>query len=904
MRKILNPALSLILVPSALPLTAHAFAAPAAASFSTAVAVNAPTVIALQGSDADGTPLTYATPGAPSHGTLSQLNTSTGAVIYTPTAGYTGSDSFTYTVTSGGDTTAAATVTVTVTSAKTRIIDTLTNPDGGARSGKVTFILTKAASSPSGIIPANATVSAVLTSVGQFDLSVYPSRAVSPIQYYQVWFEDAVTKNTQMLGVYDIPASATTISLTGRRVTNANLDAQYTFASKAEVDAVWAAAAAALTPAAIFPAVTSSSIPYWNGTAFVNSGLSQSGTTTTLTGNLTLTGGFTAAPDAPGYKVSGAQVVGGQGYAIPDPEYSTESNTEAIKQLLALLRGWGAVGTLKRSTLNDGLVSLWLLENANDAAAGNHLTNTGGVTFNSQGANFSGANYLSVADNSSLRIPYTQSFTVISRPRLSTKATSQTLMSKTDGASANEFALTYASAADGIDRFRFTLYPGGTSAVAVNADVAGSPSAGVDYLVAGWYDAFSNQACIAVNAGTPNCTSATNTAHPYTAPLALGRLTGVGALLNGSQRFAGLWSRVVTTEEQAELLANGGALTFPLKDDTTARAEHVLQPYDLLDNRATAYADSQPGGYFYGLPYARASYTTTATSVVIESYNSNNEAPPNARSLNVRVNGEDFALVEAPQSTGVKTTHPPLALPGGLKTVEVLNGFQYLSGGAVKGTWAHKLTFNAPAEKRTTVRTPKIIVYGDSNSAGAGATIPSRGGWTMLLRAAYPGSVAVEGWGGRSLAQDAPNGTARATLVQRLVTQCPDATGANCTIWLSVGTNCYGGPGFGEMSAATFGTTYAALLDDLHTARPGAVIIAQSPWPRLSEAANNYGNTLGDYRTQTSTACAARAWCTYINGGAVTGFTATIGADLFDTVHPNDSGHTKIFNYVSPYVGL
>lgn len=222
------------------------FAAPVAASFSTAVAVNASTVIQLQGSDPDGTPLTYATPGLPSHGTLSQLNTATGAVVYTPAAGYTGSDSFTYTVTSGGDTTAAAIVTITVTAAKTRIIDTLTNPDGNPRKGRVTFILTTAAASPAGVTPANASVSAQLTSTGQFDVSVYPSRALSPQQYYQVWYEESGSLNRQLLGVYDIPASTTTITLAPYRVTDTNLAARYTFVSEASLKAAISAGSAQL----------------------------------------------------------------------------------------------------------------------------------------------------------------------------------------------------------------------------------------------------------------------------------------------------------------------------------------------------------------------------------------------------------------------------------------------------------------------------------------------------------------------------------------------------------------------------------------------------------------------------------------------------------------------------------
>jgi hypothetical protein len=276
----------------AMHVTAYA-ASPVAVSFSTAVPVSAQSVIQLQGSDADATPLTFATTTSPAHGALSNLNTSTGTIIYTPTAGYTGTDSFQYTVTSGGDTSSAATVTLTITAAKTRIIDSLTNPDGTARTGRVSFFLTQVASSPSGIIPAKASVSAQLNSSGGFYVSVYPSRAVSPAQYYQVWFDDTQKGNTQLLGIYDIPASVTTISLTGHRVTDANLGAQFTFMSRAEAEAMTAAVAAATT-AQLYPLLTTGKHVLWTGTGFANSITSESNSTVTVAGNQNVTGALTA----------------------------------------------------------------------------------------------------------------------------------------------------------------------------------------------------------------------------------------------------------------------------------------------------------------------------------------------------------------------------------------------------------------------------------------------------------------------------------------------------------------------------------------------------------------------------------------------------------------------------------
>ena len=72
--------------------------------------------ITLAGTDADsGDTLTFAIGTSPAHGTLSGLNTSTGAVTYTPSSNYNGSDSFTFTVNDGTATSSAATVTITIT---------------------------------------------------------------------------------------------------------------------------------------------------------------------------------------------------------------------------------------------------------------------------------------------------------------------------------------------------------------------------------------------------------------------------------------------------------------------------------------------------------------------------------------------------------------------------------------------------------------------------------------------------------------------------------------------------------------------------------------------------------------------------------------------------------------------
>ena len=84
-----------------------------------------PTPITMTGSDAETCQLGFSIVQPPTHGTLGSVsaqpcssgtpNTDLATVTYTPTSGYTGSDSFTYRVTDGGGLTDTATVTITVT---------------------------------------------------------------------------------------------------------------------------------------------------------------------------------------------------------------------------------------------------------------------------------------------------------------------------------------------------------------------------------------------------------------------------------------------------------------------------------------------------------------------------------------------------------------------------------------------------------------------------------------------------------------------------------------------------------------------------------------------------------------------------------------------------------------------
>ena len=177
----------------------------------------------------------------PAHGTISSFNTNTGTMIYTPASGYVGADSFTFIAIStpiGGGTatpSSAATVSITVSNARTRVVDRILNPDGSARAGRITFLPVKNTNSPDGITPAGASVSATLDSNGQFDVTLYPSRGLNPQVYYQLHYAADRNLFRETLGLYEIPASTSTITLAPYEVFDTNLKVRYLFPSASAV---------------------------------------------------------------------------------------------------------------------------------------------------------------------------------------------------------------------------------------------------------------------------------------------------------------------------------------------------------------------------------------------------------------------------------------------------------------------------------------------------------------------------------------------------------------------------------------------------------------------------------------------------------------------------------------------
>ncbi|MFG6489634.1 putative Ig domain-containing protein [Roseateles sp. BYS78W] len=126
--------------------------APVAGPVAAAVAFNSSSnvvALALTG----GAAVSVAVPTAPTHGNVTITGTS---ISYTPTANYSGTDSFTYTATNAGGTSAAATVSVTVSTPTLTLLPNLPN----LPNGQVGAAYSQALSASGGTAPYRYSVSA------------------------------------------------------------------------------------------------------------------------------------------------------------------------------------------------------------------------------------------------------------------------------------------------------------------------------------------------------------------------------------------------------------------------------------------------------------------------------------------------------------------------------------------------------------------------------------------------------------------------------------------------------------------------------------------------------------------------------------------------------------------------
>jgi lysophospholipase L1-like esterase len=321
---------------------------------------------------------------------------------------------------------------------------------------------------------------------------------------------------------------------------------------------------------------------------------------------------------------------------------------------------------------------------------------------------------------------------------------------------------------------------------------------------------------------------------------------------------------------------------------------YTLLPTDLWDN----VENSNQGAYYYTSDNCRTIWITDATSVNVASYSTMygvGGGIPYA-TVSIRVDGADYATKTC---TAVSSTLN-FTLPAGTKTVEVVAGIQGYSGAQPYGTFLVSVdwlggtvaTIQAP-----TVAANRIVLDGDSIAVGEAASVPELQGWTALVKNSRGnGSLVNLGYASKALVHVA-NGTTltNATVAKLVALAAP-------YYYLALGTNDFGaGGGFGQWSAANFGTAYGNVLTGLHAGLPNAIVYCQTPLVRSNEAANGYSNTLGDYRAAIATAVAARSSYAKLIDGAAILTVADLNAT--DGLHPTTAGHAKYAAYVLGVLG-
>jgi lysophospholipase L1-like esterase len=243
-------------------------------------------------------------------------------------------------------------------------------------------------------------------------------------------------------------------------------------------------------------------------------------------------------------------------------------------------------------------------------------------------------------------------------------------------------------------------------------------------------------------------------------------------------------------------------------------------------------------------------FETEATSLIIEVSNT------------VPDQFKDFVDISVEDSSGLTTyeVQPGAStiihsMPAGKKLVTVTSGLQTKFRNKIVGVFIDKIAFDKsaiPIEQEDN----RVVIYGDSLAVGGNVEHLSAEAWPVLLRKHYP--VLIEGYGYRTLYEDAPTAAARSALASKISSWMPDY------VWLAIGVNDYA---FGLWSASEFGEAYGATLDAIHVASPQAILFAQSPILQADEPANMYGDTLEDYRQQIASVCLARsAWCRSVDG--------------------------------------
>ena len=408
-------------------------------------------------------------------------------------------------------------------------------------------------------------------------------------------------------------------------------------------------------------------------------------------------------------------------------------------------------------------------------------------------------------------------------------------------------------------------------------------------------------------AGTLTSTAQSTSTATLSWTNAFGGIAPITMQLQRSPANAGMWTNVsgansspATVTGLTHNTAYDFRVSFTDASSTTAYSNTLSLTTDFQSSTATStvrLADLWDNLYDnlnapFQSPFARYVFNTNAAAINVIGTTTIYNSYGAWAQLGVRVDGVNLSPL-AFTANGTKNFSVNIGTEGVNKQVEIITGLQSTAGGPTSlGSFVSQVIYPASASFNVLAPTTtnRVLFYGDSISVGGNSTNPVYQAYVPLLRTTYGLNTMLEGWGYRTLYDDASTTGAISSFVSHIASSSPGA------IWIAIGTNDYG---LNKWSAAAFGSALADTLDAIHTALPTARVFCQTPLVRGSEnSTNGSGSNLPNYRTSMINACTSRSDFAYV----VDGPSLLSLSDLADGLHPSTSGFVKYANRIAPYL--
>lgn len=220
------------------------------------------------------------------------------------------------------------------------------------------------------------------------------------------------------------------------------------------------------------------------------------------------------------------------------------------------------------NNLLNGLISYWELNEvsgtrydshgSNDLTDNNTVTSAGGKIGNAASFVATNSEYLSVASNSSLQTGDID-FTLCAWVYLASTGGQRPIMGKWDGFSPTVEYLLFGF--EPSDIFTFIVRDSSdTTNTNIQASTFGAPSTSTWYFVVAWHDSVANTLNIQVNNGTVDSSSYSSGVKSGTQAFWMGR--NAANYMDGRIDGAGMWKRVLTSSERADLYNKGNGRPY------------------------------------------------------------------------------------------------------------------------------------------------------------------------------------------------------------------------------------------------------------------------------------------------------------------------------------------------------